>query len=130
MEAVFSDAYARIKKVTGYTSQAELAQRLGIPQALISDSRRRGEVNPEILLALLEQFNLAPQWVRTGEGDRHFITSVNKVASLYGMKILSASWKGETLAHLRPASPWDRSPRPDEPAARMNSSAGAYLRKA
>lgn len=38
--------------------------------------------------------------------------------------------KGETLAHLRPASSWDWSPRPDEPAARINSSAGAYLRKA
>ena len=40
-----------------------------------------------ILLALLEQFNVSPQWVRTGEGERHFVTSVDKVASLYGMKV-------------------------------------------
>ena len=89
MEAVFSDAYARIKKVTGYTGQAELAQGIGIPQALISDSRRRGEVRSEILLALLERFNVSPQWVRTGEGERHFIISTDKMASLYGMKIYS-----------------------------------------
>lgn len=86
MEA-FPEIYARIKKATGYTGQAELAQRLGIPQALISDSRRRGEVRSEILLALLEQFNVSPQWVRTGEGERHFIISMDKIASLYGMKL-------------------------------------------
>ena len=89
MKAAFSDAYARIKKVTGYTGQAELAQGIGIPQAVISDSRRRGEVRSEILLALLEQFNVSPQWVRTGEGERHFIISTDKMASLYGMKIYS-----------------------------------------
>ena len=66
MEA-FPEIYARIKKATGYTGQAELAQRLGIPQALISDSRRRGEVRSEILLALLEQFNVSPQWVQAQE---------------------------------------------------------------
>ena len=90
MEA-FPETYARILKATGCDGIGDLARRLGIPQALISDSRRRGEVRSEILLALLEQFNVSPQWVRTGEGDRHFITSVDKVASLYGMKILSAS---------------------------------------
>jgi len=90
MEA-FSETYARILEATGCGGQADLSRWLGIPQALISDSRRRGEVRSEILLALLEQFNVSPQWVRTGEGDRHFITSVDKVASLYGMKILSAS---------------------------------------
>lgn len=89
MEIVFPDAYARIKKVTGYTGQAELAQGIGIPQAVISDSRRRGEVRSEILLALLEQFNVSPQWVRTGEGERHFIISMDKIASLYGMKLYS-----------------------------------------
>ncbi len=89
MEVAFSGAYARIQKVTGCTEQAELAQRLGISQALISDSRRRGKVSPEILLALLEQFNVSPQWVRTGEGDRHFILSIDKIASLYGMKLYS-----------------------------------------
>ena len=36
MKAAFSDAYTRIKKVTGYTGQAELAQGLE-SQAVISD---------------------------------------------------------------------------------------------
>ncbi len=87
MEVTFSDAYARILEATSCNGQADLAQELGIPQALISDSRRRRGVSPAILLALLEQFNLDPQWVRTGEGERHFVTSVDKVASLYGMKV-------------------------------------------
>lgn len=87
MEIAFPEAYARILEATGCDGQADLAQELGIPQALISDSRRRGEASPAILLALLEQFNLDPQWVRTGEGERHFVTSVDKVASLYGMKV-------------------------------------------
>lgn len=87
--ADFSDAYARILKATGCDGQADLSRWLGIPQALISDSRRRGEIRPEILLALLEQFNVSPQWVRTGEGERHFIISTDKIASLYGMKIYS-----------------------------------------
>lgn len=89
MEVAFSGAYTRIQKVTGCTEQAELAQRLEISQAVTSDSRRRGEVRPEILLALLEQFNVSPQWVRTGEGDRHFILSMDKIASLYGIKLYS-----------------------------------------
>lgn len=86
MEA-FSEAYARILKATGCDGQEDLTRELGISQALISDSRRRGEISPAILLALLEQFNLDPQWVRTGKGERHFTTSVDKVASLYGMKV-------------------------------------------
>ena len=88
MEA-FSETYARILEATGCGGQADLSRWLGIPQSLISDSRRRGEVRSEILLALLEQFNVSPQWVRTGEGERHFIISADKIASLYGMKIYS-----------------------------------------
>ena len=72
MEIAFSDAYTRILEATGCDGQADLAQELGIPQALISDSRRRGEIRPEILLALLEQFAFAPHWICTGEGQRHF----------------------------------------------------------
>ena len=89
MEAAFSDSYARILKATDCDGLADLSRWLGIPQALISDSRRRGEVRSEILLALLEQFNVSPQWVRTGEGERHFIISADKIASLYGMKLYS-----------------------------------------
>lgn len=72
MEATFSDAYARILKATGCDGQEDLSQTLGISQALISDSRRRGKVSPEILLALLEEFALDPHWVRTGEGSWYF----------------------------------------------------------
>lgn len=68
----FSKAYARILKATGCDGQEDLSQTLGISQALISDSRRRGKVSPEILLALLEEFALDPHWIRTGEGERYF----------------------------------------------------------
>lgn len=72
MEIPFSDAYARILKATGCDGQEDLSQTLGISQAIISDSRRRGKVSPEILLALLEEFALDPHWIRTGEGARYF----------------------------------------------------------
>ncbi len=72
MTVAFSDAYARILKATGCDGQEDLSQTLGISQAIISDSRRRGKVSPEILLALLEEFALDPHWVRTGEGSWYF----------------------------------------------------------
>lgn len=53
MEA-FSEVYARILKGTGCDGIEDLARTRGISPALISDSRRRGDVSPEILLALLE----------------------------------------------------------------------------
>lgn len=37
MEATFPETYARILKATGYAGQAELAQRIGVRQAAISD---------------------------------------------------------------------------------------------
>lgn len=48
----FSKAYARIRKVTGCTEQAEQGYRLGIRQCFISDSRRRNAVSYELLMAL------------------------------------------------------------------------------
>ncbi|SFW55566.1 hypothetical protein SAMN02910291_01821 [Desulfovibrio desulfuricans] len=55
-------------------------------------------------------------------------------ATLRWWALENPSWydkiaKGETLVLLRPASSWGRCPRPDEPAARIDSSAGALLRK-
>ena len=46
----------------------------------------------------------------------HFLKSLFAYAARLGGKAF-LFLRGETLAHLRPASPWDRSPRPDEPAA-------------
>lgn len=54
MEAAFSRSYARIQKATGCTEQSDLAQRLGIRQCFISDSRRRNEITPELSAAWLK----------------------------------------------------------------------------
>lgn len=78
----FSETYARILQATGCDEQEDLAQRLGISPALISDSRRRGEVSPEILLVLLEKLGLSPEWIRTGKGKPHFCASPIQIARM------------------------------------------------
>lgn len=48
----FSEQYPTMLKATGCSEQAELAQRLGIRQCFISDSRRRNTVSHELSMAL------------------------------------------------------------------------------
>ena len=66
-----NEAYDRILEATGCGNQRELAARLDVPESEISDSRRRGIVSEKILLALVEKFQVNPQWVRTGEKPRY-----------------------------------------------------------
>ncbi|WP_165066748.1 helix-turn-helix domain-containing protein [Desulfovibrio sp. ZJ200] len=91
MEAAFSDAYARILKATGCDGQAELAKELAISPAVISDSRRRGEIRPEILLALLERWGLNPNWIRTGKGRPYFCASPIQIAQMAGRGLFPAA---------------------------------------
>lgn len=48
----FSEQYPTMLKATGCSEQAELAQRLGIRQCFISDSRRRNAISHELSMAL------------------------------------------------------------------------------
>lgn len=90
MEGPLFDAYARILKATGCDGIEDLARRLGISPTLISDSRRRGEVSPEILLALLEKEGLSPEWIRTGKGRPYFCASSIQIALMAGRGLFPA----------------------------------------
>lgn len=86
----FSEIYARILKGTGCDGIEDLPRCLGISQALISDSRRRGEVSPEILLALLEKEGLSPEWIRTGKGRPYFCASSIQISLMAGRGLFPA----------------------------------------
>ena len=90
MEGPLFDAYARILKATDCDGIEDLARRLGISPTLISDSRRRGEVSPEILLALLEKEGLSPEWIRTGKGRPYFCASSIQIALMAGRGLFPA----------------------------------------
>lgn len=90
MEGPLFDAYARILKATGCDGIEDLARRLSISPTLISDSRRRGEFTPEILLALLEKEGLNPHWVRTGKGRPYFCASSIQIALMAGRGLFPA----------------------------------------
>ncbi|HUU69339.1 MAG TPA: XRE family transcriptional regulator [Planctomycetota bacterium] len=54
-------------------SQAELAERLGVPQKHISDVERgRTSFREDFLLRVHERLGLSIDWLLTGKGSRHF----------------------------------------------------------
>lgn len=61
MKTNFTEEYPRIQKATGCTAQIELAQRLGIRQCFISDSRRRNVISYELSMALRCYLNAKQQ---------------------------------------------------------------------
>lgn len=61
-------AMERIKRVTGVTTQAQLAAELGVWQGSISESKRRGTIPAEWLLKLLRTHKVLPDWILTGQG--------------------------------------------------------------
>ena len=62
------DVFARLYRVTGCRTQAELAELLDIRQSTISVAKRRGSVPSEWLLRLLRTKWINPDWVLTGLG--------------------------------------------------------------
>jgi len=56
-----------------HQSQAELAERLGVPQKLISDVERgRTSFRQDFLLRIHERLGLSIDWLLTGKGSRQF----------------------------------------------------------
>lgn len=52
-------------------TQRELAEMLGVSQALVSDARRRGAIPDDWLMTLVRLKNLNPEWVLLGTGSPH-----------------------------------------------------------
>lgn len=69
-EAAFEAAMARIKDVTGASTQVQLAEVLEVRQSSISDAKRRASIPPEWLLKLQRSHKIFADWFLTGEGPR------------------------------------------------------------
>jgi phage repressor protein C with HTH and peptisase S24 domain len=63
----FEEFYRRVQKITGITSQKELAQVLGIGPAAVTLAKKRG-VPKSWSLQVASLFNLNPEWLQSGEG--------------------------------------------------------------
>jgi transcriptional regulator with XRE-family HTH domain len=59
----------RIRELRGFdTTQADLAQRIGVSQGYLSIVEHgQGEIGAEVLLALSREFDKSLEWLLTGE---------------------------------------------------------------
>lgn len=65
-------ALSRVFEAAECSNQTELANLLGIKQSSVSDAKRRGAVPPEWLLTLFHKKGVNPDWIKTGNGPKHF----------------------------------------------------------
>ncbi len=73
----------RLHHAAGTGTQQELAEYLGVPQASISDARRRGVIPVEWLAIVALSRNINPDWVLTGRGRPHCEESIGGYADAY-----------------------------------------------
>lgn len=64
----FEDFFQRACQATGATSQAELAQLLGVDRSAVTQAKRKGAAPEKWALALARAFGLDPEWLVTGRG--------------------------------------------------------------
>ncbi len=62
------DVLRRIMYATGLRTQAQLAERLGVRRAAITDAKRRKAVPAEWFLKLCRMYQLNPVWLESGLG--------------------------------------------------------------
>lgn len=65
------DILARILYSTGLKTQTELAEKLGVRRAAITDAKRRKTIPSEWFLKLCRMYNLSPLWLESGLGPMH-----------------------------------------------------------
>ena len=58
----------RIYEATGISSQAELAEALGVNRSAITQARKKNAVPDKWIFQLYRRFGLSPDWVETGAG--------------------------------------------------------------
>lgn len=66
----------RIFDVTGISSQAELASKLGVNRSAITQARKKDAIPDKWILSLYRTFGLNPEWVETGMGQT-FLKSIH-----------------------------------------------------
>jgi hypothetical protein len=68
--AAYEAAMARIRELTGATTQVQLAEVLDVRQSSISDAKRRASIPPEWVLKLHRLYRALPEWILEGTGPR------------------------------------------------------------
>ena len=68
--ADYEATMARIKELTGATTQCQLAEILDVRQSSISDAKRRASVPADWILKLHTSHRAMPQWILEGTGPR------------------------------------------------------------
>lgn len=71
-----NDVFLRFMEAAQCNTQEELANFLGIRQALISDAKRRNELPSAWLEILKEKQGINPEWVLKGKGSKR-ITEIH-----------------------------------------------------
>ena len=69
----FRAIYRRILQVTGTNTQTELAALFKVRQSSISDALSRGSLPSGWLVKLVEQHNVHPNWIKSGEGPQYLV---------------------------------------------------------
>lgn len=64
----FDAQRSRLMFALAIRTQMELADRLGISQAAVSDAFKLKTIPSRWLLVLYERFHIEPEWVRSGKG--------------------------------------------------------------
>ena len=69
----FEQAMARLADVLGITTQAELAEKMGIRQSSVADAKKRGGIPDSWLLKLVCAYHINPLWIVHGAGSKFLV---------------------------------------------------------
>lgn len=102
----FVATMARIKEISGATTQVQLADVLDIRQSSISDAKRRQTIPDGWLVKLLRSHGVLPDWVLTGQGQQYLHSTPEIMDELAIERILNDCQKitGDTFNVLRELS--------------------------
>jgi phage repressor protein C with HTH and peptisase S24 domain len=68
--SAFDQFFQRIKETIGIHSQTELAAVLQVNRSAITQAKQRGTVPESWIFKLTRTFDLAPEWLETGHGEK------------------------------------------------------------
>jgi hypothetical protein len=68
----FGDVWGRVKTATNIRNLSQLAKVLEIKQPSVSKAKKRGVFPPHWILFIAERYNVASDWLFTGNGPMHY----------------------------------------------------------
>jgi hypothetical protein len=112
------DILRRILYATGLRTQSQLAEKLGVRRAAITDAKRRKSIPAEWFLKLARLYQLNPVWLESGLGAMHLGGDDTGPEALPGVSSAAgeaaAATYGRQSAPTMPAPDADLACHPDE----------------